>query len=241
MAMRLFIIRHADPDYANDTITPAGHREAAALARRFTSVGLDRIFCSPLGRARATMQYTADLLGITPVIENWTAELSWRITTGATPHVTWNIDAHLLRTLPVPGSDHGSQDFPEISRLGETACEPPQPHAYQALCAASDAFLARLGFERNGHAYRVTRPSDERVAVFCHGGFGLTWLSHLLHIPLAAAWGSFFLWPSSVTTILMDERVPGLATPRCVGLADLSHLYAEGLDPSPAGIVANAV
>ncbi len=29
--MRLYIIRHADPDYPNNTITPEGHLEAQAL------------------------------------------------------------------------------------------------------------------------------------------------------------------------------------------------------------------
>lgn len=30
VTMRLYIIRHADPDYPNNTITPAGHLEAKA-------------------------------------------------------------------------------------------------------------------------------------------------------------------------------------------------------------------
>lgn len=33
--MRLYIIRHADPDYPNNTITPEGHLEAQALANGF--------------------------------------------------------------------------------------------------------------------------------------------------------------------------------------------------------------
>ncbi len=237
--MRLYIIRHADPDYANDTITPTGHREAAALARHLQEIGLDRIYCSPLGRARATMQYTADLTGIAPVIEDWTAELPWRIATDGSSRAVWNIDGHLLRELPCPEWDDGVQRFPLLSRLGRVESDPPQPRAYEALCAASDRFLASLGYERDGVSYRVVRPNTECVAVFCHGGLGLTWLSHLLHLPVAVAWGSFFLWPSSVTTILMDERVPGIATPRCLGLAEISHLHAEGLEPTPAGIYAN--
>ena len=32
--MRLYIIRHADPDYKNDTITVFGHKDAQALAKR---------------------------------------------------------------------------------------------------------------------------------------------------------------------------------------------------------------
>ena len=54
--MILYIIRHADADYKNDTITPAGRLKAEALARRMKSYGLDRIYCSPLGRAQGTKE-----------------------------------------------------------------------------------------------------------------------------------------------------------------------------------------
>lgn len=32
--MKILIIRHGDPDYANDTLTPKGWKEAACLAER---------------------------------------------------------------------------------------------------------------------------------------------------------------------------------------------------------------
>ena len=54
--MRIYIIRHADPDYDNDTLTSAGHKEAIALAERLETERINRICCSPLGRARRTMQ-----------------------------------------------------------------------------------------------------------------------------------------------------------------------------------------
>ena len=74
--MRLYIIRHADPDYANNTITPQGHLEAKALAKRMQKEGIDRIYSSPLGRALDTMKYTAQILNIEPHIEPWTKEHS---------------------------------------------------------------------------------------------------------------------------------------------------------------------
>ena len=36
--MRILFIRHGDPDYANDTLTEKGRREASALAARAGSV-----------------------------------------------------------------------------------------------------------------------------------------------------------------------------------------------------------
>src|SRR3569833_1782620 len=73
--MRLYIIRHADPDYPNNTITAAGHLEAAALAERLATEGLTHIYASPLGRAVHTMRYTADKIGLPHTIEEWTQEL----------------------------------------------------------------------------------------------------------------------------------------------------------------------
>jgi probable phosphoglycerate mutase len=47
--LRLYIIRHGDPDYINNTITPQGHLEAQALAKRLEREGITRIYSSPLG------------------------------------------------------------------------------------------------------------------------------------------------------------------------------------------------
>src|ERR1700733_3270040 len=73
--MRLYIIRHAHPDYANDTITPIGHLEAAALAERMRKLSPDRLYASSMGRAIATARYSADALGKSFDILPWTAEL----------------------------------------------------------------------------------------------------------------------------------------------------------------------
>ena len=72
--MLLYIIRHGDPIYAPDSLTPRGHLQAKALAKRLALQGLDKIFVSPLIRARQTAQPTCELLGIKPVVEEWTSE-----------------------------------------------------------------------------------------------------------------------------------------------------------------------
>ncbi|MGN6699643.1 MAG: histidine phosphatase family protein, partial [Thermomicrobiales bacterium] len=79
----------------------------------------------------------------------------------------------------------------------------------------------------------------DRIAVFCHNGSAQTWLAHLLAIPLTLFWSSFWLAPSSVTTVLFDERSTDWAVPRCLSVGDLSHLYAAGLPAQPKGILAN--
>lgn len=232
--MRIYLIRHADPDYPNNTITPEGHLEAAALGRRMAKLGLDRIYTSPLGRAIHTMQYTADALKMPHTIEDWTAELSdCGVELDTFGHLAmWNVPGELIRAqAPYPTQD----TWHELQCLSR----PFLRERFEQLKGDSDAFLARHGYEREGGRYRITRPHREKIAVFCHGGFGLCWLAHLLEIPLPLMWSGFWLPPSSVTTILMDERSEHWAVPRCLGLGDVSHLHEAGLPIQPRGIIAN--
>ena len=79
LLMLLYVIRHGDPDYEHDSLTPLGRRQAEAVARRLAVHGLDRIYSSPLGRAVATAQPTSEILRLPIQIEEWASEaLAWR-------------------------------------------------------------------------------------------------------------------------------------------------------------------
>jgi len=229
--MRLYIIRHADPDYPNKTITERGHQEAEALGTRLAQENLDRVYSSPLGRAIHTMEYTTKLTKHEPVIEDWTQEMS-------IPGVhmdawgklaVWDLPGEIIRGPQRKGT-YG--DWDDLPYIGETTIH----DLYEEVKNASDAFLLRHGYKRESGLYRCINPSQERIAVFCHGGFGLAWLSHLLEIPLPLMWSGFWLAPSSVTTIFFEQRSADWSVPRCVALGDTSHLYAAGLAISPRGI-----
>ena len=56
--MKLLIIRHGDPDYKNDTLTPKGWIEADLLSKRLEKINISKIYCSPLGRAKDTAKAT---------------------------------------------------------------------------------------------------------------------------------------------------------------------------------------
>jgi len=230
--MRLYLIRHGDPDYSIDSLTPRGHKEAAALAVYLQAEGVDQLVSSPLGRARATAGYTAERTGLPVTIEEWLRELP-RLASPQARHCAWNVDGHLVHT---PGFLAAPNDWHDRAWFSHPEMEQTQAR----IQAASDAWLAGLGYVReSGGCYRVERPNRKRIAVFCHSGLGLTWLSQLLGVPLPVMYTSFFLHPSSVTTLLLDEREPGVATWRCLGLGALPHLHRAGLEPSQAGIIAN--
>ena len=74
--MLLYIVRHGDPDYATDSLTERGILQAEAVGKRIAAANINRIFTSPMGRARQTAEPACRLLGLTPTVENWTEEIS---------------------------------------------------------------------------------------------------------------------------------------------------------------------
>jgi len=229
--MKLYLIRHGDPDYENDSLTERGHAEVGALVDYLRGEGIDEIVSSPLGRARATAGYASDALGLEVETEPWLAELELKMEQEDYRSV-WDIHGHLFRNASFLEDPNDLDRIPELParRVRETLDE---------IRAHSDRFLARHGYVREGGIYRVEKSNSRRIAVFAHGGLGLSWLSLLLEIPAPLFWSGFFLHTSSVTQILFDEREPGVATPRCLMVGALPHLHAAGLEPGRAGIRAN--
>jgi len=233
--MRLYIIRHAEPDYENNTITKKGHKEAKALAQRLREEGLTRIYSSPLGRAVHTAEYTAKATGLKVQIEPWTHELSqlkMQTLKRWGPMMAWDLPGEVMRL----NRKHLTHDsWHKIPLLGEKKFQAEIARVHRD----SDAFLKQHGYEREGGRYRVRKVNQERIAIFCHGGLGTTWLSHLLEIPLPLMWTGFWMAPSSFSTVLFDMRSRQWAVPRCIGFADVSHLYRAKLSVSPHGIKTN--
>lgn len=234
--MRLYIIRHADPDYPNHTLTPAGHLEAAALARRLAGHGLDYIAASPLARAQITARYTADLLKVPVNTEAWLVEIAgWdtdpdQIDGGFIP--AWDIPGERLRANSAyhAWTTWDSTEPLHLPIFRETVTQ---------FTVAVDHFLARFGCERDGTNYRIAADNDVQIAAFCHNGTALLWLSLLLHIPPPLIWCGFWHAPSAVTTILFERRSDQLATPRALSVGDTAHLYEARLPVQPRGIRGN--
>ncbi len=234
--MRLYIIRHADPDYENDTITPDGVMEARALAESLTDWGLTALYTSPMGRARKTASYTAETAGLPLQVLDWTMELS-HLRHPDTPYgsvAAWDIPGEVY--LPIQYGEYRSEShdgfYPD-----EAGIDPE----LEKLGTESDRFLEGFGYRREKHVYNVAPDAQEtaQIAVFCHNGFGLAWLSHLLSIPYRLVWPGFWLAPTSVSTILLEKRSPQTAVPRALCIGGTSHLASAGITPKPSGIKAN--
>ena len=77
--MRLIFIRHGDPDYEHDDLTPKGKREVELLTKRVCSWrNITAFYQSPLGRARATAAPTLAALGREATTCDWLQEFKYK-------------------------------------------------------------------------------------------------------------------------------------------------------------------
>ena len=231
--MLLYIIRHGDPDYSTDSLTPKGILQAEAVGQRMKEIGLDRIFSSPMGRARQTAEPACRLLGLPCEIEHWTHEV------GKEKNTIINDKPVSLVDLPGPRFlENGSWHLNVSDTFDCPAFEHTRmPEVYKFIHDNGRDFLERLGYREENGVYRILRPNEDKVALFCHGFFSRTWLSILLNIPLHITMGCFSTTHTGVTILRFENYSDGFTAPRLLSYHDMSHLHVAGLDTSYNGKV----
>lgn len=223
--MKLLIVRHADPNYAIDSLTETGWKEAQLLSLRLSKLDVKAFYCSPLGRAKDTAAATLKALNREAEICPWLREFAPRVNHPNTDGVAWD-------WLPQDWTAY--PDFYDKDRwMNHPAyVEAGVPEEYRWVCSELDQLLARHGYVREGNLYRAAVPNEDTVILFCHFGLECVLLSHLLNISPVLLWHGTCALPTSVTTLITEERREGFAYFRMNGLGDISHLYASGQEPS---------
>lgn len=103
---------------------------------------------------------------------------------------------------------------------------------YDWVTTNFDALLASHGYVRDGLTYRAEHANNDTIVFFCHFGLECVLLSHLLHISPMVLWHGTCAAPSSVTTLVTEERRPGIAYFRMSSFGDISHLYIKDEPPA---------
>ena len=168
--MLLFYLRHGDPIYDPDTLTPLGHRQAEALGRRLARYGLkDQHICVQLDpRAVDREAYVRDA-------SSWRC----RYSTGQTRATHGSSWLWTPATAAASGRSRTKkyiQSFlsADVRAMGEKWPEHPDfagttlGEGIARVKRETYAFLAELGYvydEQSG-AYRTEGGNDERVALF---------------------------------------------------------------------------
>ena len=231
--MLFYYIRHGEPLGVPDySLTPLGREQAKALAKRLCLFGINRVFASPTLRTMQTAQPICDLLGkeITPC--DWADE-----------GIVWN-----EFTVPHPKYEHTWAFYdpkyleifssPEVRALGERWYEHPElaglnfKAGVERVNAAVDEFFLSLGFrhDRENARYEVVGEhlNRDRVALFAHQGFGMSFFSSMLDIPYPMFCTHFDFSHSSMSVVNFEPRGK-YVYPHVLQTANDSHLYREGI------------
>ena len=228
--MLLFYIRHGDPIYNPDQLTPLGERQAESVAKRLALFGIDKIYSSPSPRAMQTARPTSELVQKEIVPLDWANE----------SHAYGDMG---LKTFPKSTWPYQNDEtrrrfnLPEVRALGNLWYTHPLfegetfENGVTRMKREADAFLASLGYEYDAGAngYRAVAPTDERVALFAHEGAGMLFMSTILGIPYNHYCTHFAMCHSSMTVIEFRGKEGDPVFPTVLELSNDGHLYRDGL------------
>lgn len=226
--MKLLIIRHADPDYSIDSLTEKGWKEAEYLSQKLTKLDIKAFYVSPLGRAKDTASCTLKKLGRTAVEKTWLREFQVQIRRPDRPErdsIPWD-------WLPQDWTKEEKYYCYDKWMDTKIMQDGNIKEAYDWVTAEFDKLLKEHGYAREEHYYRVEQANEDMLVFFCHFGVECVLLSHLLNVSPMVLWHGMCAAPSSVTTVVTEERRKGIASFRMSSFGDISHLYANEEPPA---------
>ena len=225
--MKLLIVRHGDPDYSIDSLTPTGWKEAELLADKMEKLDVKAFYVSPLGRAQDTANVSLKRLGRTAETLPWLREFGPTVVKPGhdQPDCLWD-------WLPAIWTENPTFYDPEKWVEDPFFAENGVQAALDGVKEGFDGLLARHGYVREGRIYRAEQANEDTIVLFCHFGLECVLLGHLLNISPMVLWHGFCAAPTSVTTVVTEERRKGIASFRVTAFGDISHLYVAGQAPA---------
>ncbi len=214
--MRIIFVRHGH--HINDCLTPLGNKQAAAAAQRLQEEGIQKIFSSTRRRAYETAEYTANQFGISMEKCDFMQEIGW---------------GSLDKPLYTDGSPWTATDD-MVDDNESLLCQDwmkKQPFYnnrvvdyVQEVAEATDVWLQKLGYSREGNYYRVIGDTEKTIAVFGHGGASSAILSHLFNLPFPFVCATIRPDYTSITIVELSNEKGSLVTPRFEILNDDRHI-----------------
>lgn len=224
--MEIWIVRHAEPDYAHDSLTEKGIVEAKLLAERLAKQDFKAFYCSPLGRAQKTASYTLEKLGRTATTYDWLREFEGSVKVSLTKReVCWDRKPDYWTHI----DDYYDYDkWVDVDLMKKNKVKKYIDKVYNGI----DELIASHGYVKNGRLYEAVKPNNDKIVLFCHFGVEAVILSRIFSVSPMILWHNFRALPSSVTRLVTEERDEGKAIFTALQFGDLSHLYAGDEEPS---------
>ena len=228
--MILYFLRHGDPIYDPDSLTPLGQRQAEALGRRLAQLGVDEIYASSSSRAQLTARPACEMLRRDMTILDWTNE------------------KYAWAQLALPCGERGMRwvfqhpDYlaalasEEVRALGRRWYDHPAfagtrlKEGLERVQREADAWLAGFGYRHDleKNMYYSAGGNAKRVALFAHQGFSTAFFSCVLDIPYPEYAIHFDIQHSGMSVIRFPEE-EGWVVPKALQISNDAHLYRAGL------------
>lgn len=175
--MKLMIVRHGDPDYARDSLTERGRREAELLADGLEKLDFAAIYVSPLGRARETAEATLRRLGRTGETKDWLREFApTRFDPDlGHPTILWD---WLPQKWTAEKAFYDREEWMHVPVMVSSGAPAEAKWVHDGL----DEVLAAHGYAREGDIFRAERPNRDTLLFFAISGWsascwGICWAS----------------------------------------------------------------
>ena len=237
--MRLIFIRHAEPDYEHNTLTKKGVREAEILSNRVgTWKNIEKVYVSPLERAKLTAAPSLAKLHMNAITVNWLQEFTYMIkdpTTGNYPQVPWDF-------MPQYWTSQKQLQDPE-----DFVNHPIMPQVYRRavtnLRNGLDEILSGYGYHRYGDYYRtddekVNGDEEKTLLFFGHLGANSEAIAYLVGISPVVLQQTVYQAPTSVAVLNFEKRQKGIAMARIQVIGSTMHLVQAGETASLMGYFA---
>lgn len=222
--MLLYIIRHGEPDPSTGALTRKGLRQAEAVGKLVSHMRINRIYSSPLLRAKQTAEPACNLLHLPMQIEEWTHEIGPERNTYFPDGVKKSVSA----VQNTHYRENGNIHLPyEKAYECDYFKQSDMKKAVSYIEEEGNLFLEKLGYKEENGVYRILENNEDNVALFCHAAFARAWISVLLHIPIHIMWSGFDYMHTGVTVLEFKNNEDGFTAPTCLCYSDTSHLYAD--------------
>ena len=157
--MKILIIRHADPDYAKDSLTEKGWREAELLSNRLSAMDIKEFYVSPLGRARDTANVTLQKMNRTAEILPWLREFPGYIydETLGRERICWDF---LPQDWTIINEYYNKDLWHMVPAMKNGNVIAEAQKVFEGL----DKIIEKNGYVREGNLYRAVNPNRDIIA-----------------------------------------------------------------------------
>lgn len=230
--MRIYLIRHGDPNYALDCLTELGKEQAQKLGEYYKDIKFDAIYCSSQGRATETANFLAKPHQITPIRQDWSREDNggrFFILNLGNDKYQWPFwePNHIKAFRKTETINRGLKYYEDPSFENDKFKE-----GFEHMAKLSDEFLESLGLrhDRENNCYRKIKELPGNIALVAHGGFAYSFLSNMLDIPYSIFSTTFQCMDLTAVTIIdfveVDDRYYG----KILRYNDTAHLREKTIN-----------